>query len=273
MAKILAEARTETLPVGNAYFPELEVEATIWRNVVDHDHCGRYWTAVDGDGIHWVHDGEHRFAVLPGRTFRFYRSGVAARCITLAHRYLRGLVPILRGAAVINFGANVGELAAILASNGAKVLAIEPDPSIVPYLRANAAGRSIEVVPVAAWNTDTDVNLYLRSESADSSLFNTAESSATVPGRRIDTLVAEHGIDRVHLLIGDAEGAEPEVLEGARETLKRTSYVSVCASAERCGERTLEACEAILKDAGFDILLREETKFCMLVGQKALEAA
>jgi FkbM family methyltransferase len=230
---------------------------------------GRFWMTV-ADDVHWISDGTERLAVLPERAFRFYNNGVAKRRNMLTDRYLRGIVPIQAGDVAINFGANVGEVAVTLAERGARVIAVEPDPNVLPTLAANAAGRMIEIVPVAAWNTGGMLLMYLKSDTADTSAFNVSDDTAMIKAARIDTLMETRGTDRIRLIVGDAEGAEPEVLEGARETLKRTDYVSVCASAERCGERTVEACEAILKDAGFDIVHREDSKFCVLIGKNAL---
>jgi FkbM family methyltransferase len=255
---------------AEALFPGLGVqsaESVIWRKQSDHSENGLYWAGADRNGIHWVSDGQELMAVLPTRTFRFYRAGVKARRDRLMERCLKGLVHPGYGDVSINFGANIGELAVALATRGGKVLAIEPDPNVVPYLRANAHGRMIDVVPAAAWKDDGKLRFYLNSDSADSSVFNVSDQETEVPCRRIDTLVRERGIKRVHLIIGDAEGAEPEVLEGAAETLKITEYVSIRASAERCGESTLEACEAILARSGFDILYREETGFCTLIAK------
>lgn len=245
------------------------VTETVWRRDADHAICGMFWTATDADGIHWAADETHRIACLPSRAFRFFSHGVLKRCASITYRYLRGLIPIRRGGVAINFGANIGEVAIVLEGMGAKVFAIEPDPNLLPYLWANAAGLRIVVVPVAAWSRNKTVGLYLRSDTADSSIFNTADKCVFVPGVPIDMLTM--GSDEVDLICGDAEGAEPEVLQGSRETLKRTRYVSVSGSAERCGERTIEACEAILVGAGFDIIHRDADGFCMLLGKnKAL---
>ena len=244
------------------------VMRTVWQNVDHADDVGQIWTADDEDGMHWVSDGVERIAVLPPRAFRFFHRGIASRRHYLVNKYLQRLVsrPVA-GATVINLGANIGEVAMTMAEYGAHVLAIEPDPNVVPLLCANTRGRSIDVIANAAWNADGPLKLYLNSDHADTSAFNVSEQPITVEARRIDTLVAERGIGRVHLLIGDAEGAEPEVLQGARQTLRSTEYVSLRASAERCGERTLEACEALLMAAGFDILHREETGFCTLIAR------
>jgi FkbM family methyltransferase len=265
MAGERLQYRTEPAADGSTHL--------VWENLDKAGDGGEYWTTTDAGGIHWLFDGKLRIACRPERAFRFYRHGVARRCNRVAARYVFGhdadeqLVPMHAGAQIVNFGANIGEVAITLADAGARVLAIEPDPHVIPLLDANAQGRAIDVAPVAAWNEDANLILHLKPESADSSLFNASDRQSVVPARRIDALVAEKGIDRVHLICGDAEGAEPEVLEGAHETLKITAYVSVCASAERNGERTLEACEAILTGAGFDILHREETGFCMLIAK------
>jgi FkbM family methyltransferase len=251
-------------------FPALDVQTAqrvIWRKASDHSENGVYWVGIDRSGIHWVCDGQERIAALPARIFRFFRQGVASRCNRLIDKYLRDMVSVSPGDTVINIGANIGELAITLAERGAAVLAIEPDPSVLPLLRANAAERSIEVVPFAAWNADGPLEMYLASESADTSVFNVTKDRFTANATRIDTMMRGRSIERVRLIIGDAEGAEPEALEGAAETLKITDYVSIRASAERCGESTLEACEAILARSGFDILYREETGFCTLIAK------
>lgn len=243
----------------------------LWRKV-GNGQGGRFWMAVDRDGVHWVYDGRDRIAAaVEKRIMRFFYYGIAARLATLRLRYLRDLIAIPRHSLIVNFGANIGELAVALTDLGGFVIAVEPDPNVLAALSANARGRMIEPVPVAVWRVDEPVKLYLNSQSADTSVFPVSDEAITVDGRTIDSLIAERGIERVHLIIGDAEGAEPEVLEGARKTLPITSYVSVNASAERQGERTLEACEAILTDAGFDTIHRDDSGFCMLIARNRRE--
>jgi FkbM family methyltransferase len=252
-------------------FSSLDIQPDVmhiaWRNQTDRWDFGEIWIATSNDGLHWVSDGYERIAALPARIFRFFRSGIAVRRNSLVNSYLQEMVTVGPGDTVVNIGANIGEIAITLAEQGAAVIAIEPDPNVLPLLGANAFGRNIEIVPASAWNTDGAIKMYLASDSADTSVFNVSEHEAMVNSRRIDTLMQERGIERVRLIIGDVEGAEPEALEGARETLKTTDYVSIRASAERAGESTLEACEAILGQAGFDIIYREETGFCTLIAE------
>lgn len=245
---------------------------------------GVYWLAQDEEGFYWVSDGVKRIAVaVHGRIFRFFRRGIGARINYLLKRYLgydaqtgKTAIPLEfdSSAVSLNFGANIGELS--LGLNGVlgnSIVSIEPDAAVLPALRANCIGRNISVVPVAAWNVDAKLPIYVKTVSADTSFFNVSSHKAVVQAERIDTIAARLGLDRVHLLAGDAEGAEPEVLDGAREVLKRTRYVSVCASAERCGESTQDVCEKILTDAGFETIRKEDSKFRMLIARNANTAA
>lgn len=222
--------------------------------------------------VFWFEDGNDRMAVaVPERGQRFFRHGIRPRLERLTNRYLQGKVPISPGDCVINIGANIGEVAVCLEWRGAKVLAVEPDSQVLPALKANADERNIWVEPVAAWKQDGELEMYLATANGDTSVFQPAqertEGRMVFPARRLDTLVRDYEVDHVRLIVGDAEGAEPEVLEGAAETLKITDYVSLCASAERSGESTLEPCEKLLKNAGFEIIHREETGFHTLIGR------
>jgi len=216
-----------------------------------------------------VKDGRDEIAIaFKHRARRYAIAGIKNFRTSLTNRYLKNIVPIRSGDVVINFGANVGEIALTLAEFGAKVLAIDPDPRHLTPLYFNTHKFGVELIPVAAWDSDCLLKLYLDDDdSADTSVINQTDNYIRAIGQRIDTIVEDRGIDRVRLIIGDAQGAEPEVLIGAAETLKITDYVSVCASAERRGERTLETCEAILNEASFNILHREEEKFCTLIGK------
>lgn len=260
------ERRHEIVP--NTVFPGIDgpVQRTDWRYLEPPAGGGSLWEAIDGDGIHWVSDGDSHIAAMPERTFRFFYRGIGMRCAGITGRYLRdGLVPIPQGSVVVNFGANIGEVAIVLEQMGASVIAIEPDPGVLPYLCANARDRNISVVPAAAWNRSDTLSIFLKPESADTSVFNRTDRNIIVRGVRIDDVAKSMGVERIHLICGDAEGAEPEVLEGA--PLAITDYVSICASKERAGVSTLSACEDIIVKAGFEILHKEETGFCMLIGR------
>lgn len=178
-----------------------------------------------------------------------------------------GLIKIPPKAIVINVGANIGEVAMGLESRGALVLAVEPDPHVLPSLYKNVDDKNIQVEPTAVWESDGPRNFYLNTDDADSSLINVTDKPYKVLARSIDGLVEKHQIPQVYLLCGDAEGAEPEVLKGAKETLKHICYVSLRCSAERHGEPTADECRSILEAAGFEIIYEEKDRYRTLIGR------
>lgn len=256
-----------------------DVSHVEWHSVETPTDKGEFWVAK-ADGFYWLHDGSRKIAVaVEKRIYRFYHRGIDKRLEYLTGHYLGGgVVPVPPGAYCIDVGANVGEVALAPADRDACVLAIEPDPYVLPALQANADacgasaafGSYITVFPGSAGEDDVLSTMYLNTDSADTSAFNETSAEFQAEAAKIDTIVEGRDISRVHLIVGDAEGAEPEVLEGASETLKITDYVSIRASAERNGESTQQACEKILAGAGFDIIYKEEDKFRTLIGKNRL---
>lgn len=257
---------------NDGWFPETDVKhvhSVLWSRRDGKNDNGAYIVGHSQDGIIWFHDGMDRIAAVnEWRVRRYLYRGVNHRFEKLLRDYLgNGLIKIPDGARIINFGANIGEVALALTRKGAKVLAIEPDPNVLPALRANARGRLIDIAEVAAWKEDTQLTLYLASERADTSVIDNVGPQVQVPGRKIDTLLCERGVYDVYLIVGDAEGGEPEVLEGARETLKRTRYVSIRVSPERHGASSEGLCRDVLVRAGFEIVSCENET---LIGRNVL---
>ena len=242
---------------NNGWFPETDVESVVhveWQNEQFPRDRGEYWIA-QGDGVIWFHDGRDRIAAANDwRVRRYLYRGIERRLGKLLKDYLGdGLIKVSDGDCVVNFGANIGEVSLALNRMGAHVFAIEPDPYVLPALAANARGRRIYIVPCVAWFEDGDIDLHIATEKGDTSAINASDETISVPARRIDTAVCAEP----YLIVGDAEGAEPEVLRGATDTLKRTRYVSIRVGAERNGKCPGPECKTILGDAGFDILVDE----------------
>ncbi len=233
------------------------------------------------------------------RRFRLYGRGFRARLDRVASRYGAGSAfQIAPGATVVEVGANVGEFTLWAAEAGARVFTVEPDRRHLQALSRNVAaydalGRGPEgsrmetsepslttttrrpgddrvtVAPVACSDRDGEATFYAFPEGADSSLIPPTHfgEQYTVPVRRLDSLAAEWGVTSVDLLKCDAEGAEPEVLRGAAGLLPRVRRVTVDVSPERNGTSTAEACEAILKAAGFQT--RFLNKGRILLGERS----
>lgn len=185
-----------------------------------------------------------------------YIWGISHRLESLMSTY--GLQKSDRIATAIDVGANVGELSLGLCNAGAKVHAFEPDPAEFRSLRMNA-GVGFDCHNVALWDENATLQFWLGNETGDSSLIQQKEGS---PALTLDAVTLDSWMDahlpEVHIdvLKVEAEGAEPEVLRGARETLRRTTRVVVDVGHERGFNResTLEPVTAILTSNGFELM-------------------
>jgi FkbM family methyltransferase len=213
-------------------------------------------TVTTRDELTIVSDGTAEFAVLSPDFLRAFRHGIAKRLDRLARVYgIDRYVPIRPGDVVVNCGANVGALTLALVRRGARVIAVEPDPTTLKALRLNVGNLDrVEVVPVGLWKTDGELTFYQAPLTSDTSAINQDGPPVTIMANRLDTLLRARGIERLRLLVGDAEGAEPEVLEGASGILERTDYFAMECGYERRGERTLERCTALLTATGFKVV-------------------
>lgn len=212
-------------------------------------------TVSQSAGLTTISGPDFTIATTSVERVPLYKRGLVARQQKLLRNYQIGPAQLpTSGETVINFGANIGEITMIMAGRGARVIAIEPDQFTLRCLRANTAlFPEVDVVPLGLWKEDGELTFYIKSDSADTSAVNKVGEPVTLRVKRLDT-VAEGVTGPIKLLIGDAEGAEPEVLSGGIETLRRTEYVAIDAGYERSGSSTFDACSEILRPLGFDIL-------------------
>lgn len=77
--------------------------------------------------------------------------------------------------------------------------------------------------------------------------------------KSLDSFAAEQSIDHIDYLKIDTEGSEYEVLEGAKNILKKTGVikVEVCFIPFRRGQRLFSHIDLLLRDIGFDLLRYE----------------
>lgn len=140
-----------------------------------------------------------------------------------------GGTPIRKGDIVFDCGANSGTQTRFAIRQGAKkVIAVEPAPINVEALRRTFAKEiadgTVVVVPKGVWDREDTLTLSRNSDTAamDSLVMNReSKGSVTVPLTTIDKIVADLGLERVDFIKMDTEGAERQILAGARETLRR----------------------------------------------------
>ena len=139
-------------------------------------------------------------------------------------RFLRS--HITSDSVFVDVGANIGAFSIPLAGCVKRVIAIEPSPQVLPYLRRNVALNhlsNVEIAACAASTPDRDsVPLFVPPESH----FGMASSAPqfnvepiTVPARSLDAILLEHAVRYVAVMKIDAEGYEAHVFLGAGELL------------------------------------------------------
>ncbi|MHB8381343.1 MAG: FkbM family methyltransferase, partial [Candidatus Binataceae bacterium] len=147
-----------------------------------------------------------------------------------SYLFLKMIAP---GMTVFDVGANCGQytvLAARAVGAIGTVHSFEPMAATFVTLDQNVCLNRFENVTInqaALWNEAT--NLSLGNEPGEqvrsgrwSAGFAAADPSAvSVRALRLDDYVREHGITRIDLIKMDIEGAEPFMLQGARESLDR----------------------------------------------------
>jgi FkbM family methyltransferase len=133
------------------------------------------------------------------------------------------------GATFIDVGANVGYFA-LLASQRVgplgTVIAIEPSRRTADLLERNATRNGAPLVLEQCACTDDDacgtVALFQGADSGETSLASGAagsQRSEQIPAKTLDRIVRERGLTRVDVIKIDVEGAEYQVLSGAKRTL------------------------------------------------------
>jgi FkbM family methyltransferase len=140
---------------------------------------------------------------------------------------------------VIDIGANVGEFTHASVLKGAeKVLAFEPDRSTFYCLLKNISSEKVIKKEIALSNLTGDQIFYSAPLGADSSLVrpDVDNVETTVYGSRFDDL--DILMPASSLLKMDAEGAEPEVLEGFGGELRNLRWLATDVGPERHGEST-----------------------------------
>lgn len=149
--------------------------------------------------------------------------------------YEFGNVTIEKEDIVFDLGANVGLFSGVAAVKGAHVYAFEPTPITLEYLKKSISFYdNVTICPYAVSDTTGNAEFYVNADFSESTLLGSntlLERDKNSLGCHfevirvntitVDEFVEQHEIPRVDFIKADIEGAERDMLKGARRTLAK----------------------------------------------------
>jgi len=160
-----------------------------------------------------------------------YEFGIKRRLDNLSASYFLDKINFSDGDIFVDCGANVGDLKCWFNFNGIQVdyIGFEPSPVEFQCLYENVSPSTAH--NLALWNENTEIKLYISSQGADSSLIEpkSYEEITVINGVRLDSYIDT----KIKCLKLEAEGAEPEILQGLGEKIKLVEFVTADLGFER----------------------------------------
>ena len=210
----------------------------------------------------------------PGRSFQ-YINGTLGRAEKLQDDYLLKHIKFQNGDRVIDCGANIGELLLCLESRVCSItyLAFEPGPQEYELLEKNARLFNkfiVELQPVALSDRIGRTNFFVKSETADSSIFPVDGAQTEL---EVDTVLLSDFLgERTKFLKLEAEGAEPEILRGAGDNIRKVEYVACDCGPERglAQQHTIAECVTLLTEKDFELVDVCLSRFVFLFKNKKM---
>ena len=172
---------------------------------------------------------------------------------------LENVIEPEEGDVIVDVGAYLGTFSIMYASIASKIIAVDPNASYSKCLELNTQEFSnISVESRALWNKSEKLVFNLSLTPNDNSVLSADEhslsSSIEVDAIRIDQLASELGIEKIDFLKVEAEGVEPEILEGIGDlTVKK---ISVNCGPERHGESPIKEVLSILESKGYTCIVK-----------------
>lgn len=207
----------------------------------------------------------------------FYIYGLEARAERLSRDYVLEHVPFVSGDVIVDCGANSGDLRLVLQGRGIqgiRYIGFEPSGPEFQCLEKNTLffdNITSELHRVALSNKSGNVEFYQSIAAADGSLMKPKAYDAvvSVTADLLDNQLPAEG--PIKLIKLEAEGAEPEILEGAKQTLARTAYLVADVGFERGvrEESTLPAVVNFMHQQGFEVIANSKQRLTILFRNKA----
>lgn len=211
----------------------------------------------EGEHIHLADDESNSIYLCRRGRHNRYKSGVLNGVNSLAKDYHLYKISIQKDGLLIDCGANIGELGLWASQQGLAYLAFEPEALEARCCDLNNFSGAAETIQKALWKENTKLEFFTKPTTADSSIFDMgqADEKKVIDAVNLDDTaqLSQKEYKGSVIFKLEAEGAEPEVLEGASKSLKDIDYVAVDCGYERGVDKnhTFVETNTFLHDHGF----------------------
>ena len=174
------------------------------------------------------------------RGANLYSNGLRRRGKALLESYCIDEIEIKDGDTIIDCGANYGDLS-LAYHDKLKLLnyfMIEPSPDEFKCLEAMK--RPVKVHNLALAHQAGEMIFYVSSVGGDSSLIKPAsktQKEVLVKTCKLDDFIRENKIEKIKLFKLEAEGFEPEILQGSQASLRKIEFIAIDGGPERGVEK------------------------------------
>lgn len=192
------------------------------------------------------------------RGFDFYARGLIQRGQRLSKSYCLENIQFNKSDIIIDCGTNYADLFIGLSDkiNEVNYITFEPSPREFSCIKKNVPNA--KNYNFALSNKIGKVPLYISSATGDSSLIEPRVFTdiIIINVTTLDQFFLENSIKKCKLIKIEAEGLEPEILEGAQNSLSKCEYVALDGGRERGvnSDLTLHTCNNLLIKSGFEMV-------------------
>lgn len=189
---------------------------------------------IDNDKIYQITDDQNQIYVKRKTYINLYSNGIKHRLDKLDKEYLLENIQLNDNDLVVDVGACIGEVSMIFEKKyKCKIISFEPEEDEYNCMKKNVTSPNFQAYNLPLWNEEKEISFYAANELHDSSCFET-ENYTHITKKKTSTLnnllINEK---EIKLLKVEAEGAEPEILQGANKILNKVKFITVDVGAEK----------------------------------------
>jgi len=184
-----------------------------------------------------------------------YGKGFENRINDLKSSYLIQNLEFNDGDVIIDIGANNGDFY-LCFDKKIEYHGIEPSPSVFQNLEFNIKNQNL--INKGVWNTSNkEIEFFVKDASGDSSIIPIDNFTKKI---KIETITLDEIINKINkpiqLIKLEAEGAEPEILDGLKINLNSVKYITIDCGFERGVKKTstIAECSNYLINNNFEMI-------------------